>query len=203
MQYFSYKDNTKEYTGSGPAQIDPLESEKQGQNIYLLPANAVFAAPPEEKDGFARVWNGTAWEYAEDRRGTKYWLPGDTWQSEPHEMKELGALPEGAVLERPAKTPEELAREKLDKAKAERAEAVQNIAVEVDGMVFDGNEDAQRRISVAITTADITGQQRVDWVLKNNTVADVTRGQLEKVLALSMQKMQELWTKPYEGSHAE
>lgn len=197
MQYYSYTADTKEYIGKGLAQLDPLESKKQGREIWLLPKNATFTAPPEEKDGFARVWNGTAWEYIEDRRGTEYWLPGDTCQSEPHEMKELGPLPEGALLERPAKTPEELEQEELAKAKAERAEAVQNIAVEVDGMVFDGNEDAQRRISVAITTADITGQQRVDWVLKNNTVANVTREQLEKVLALSMQKMQELWTKPY------
>lgn len=101
------------------------------------------------------------------------------------------------MLERPAKPQEQIEKEQLEQAKAERAEAVENIAVEVDGMVFDGNEDAQRRISVAITTADITGQQSVDWVLKNNTVANVTREQLEKVLALSMQKMQELWTKPY------
>lgn len=199
MQYHSYTADTKEYTESGICQKDPLESQKQGQDVWLLPANATFTAPLEAKDAFAVVWNGTAWEYIEDRRGTEYWLAGDTWQSAPRVMKELGALPDGALLERPAKTSEELEAEELAKAKAERAEAVQNIEVEVDGMVFDGNEDAQRRISVAITTANITGQQTVDWVLKNNTVANVTRAQLEQVLALSMQKMQELWTLPYEG----
>lgn len=197
MKYYSYAEDTNEFIGQGTAQPDPLESKKQGHEIWLLPKNATFSAPPEEKDGFARVWNGTAWEYIEDRRGTEYWLPGDTWQTPAREMKELGPLPEGALLERPAKTPEEISHEELAKAKAERAEAVQNIAVEVDGMIFDGNEDAQRRISVAITTANITGQQSVDWVLKNNTVANVTREQLEKVLALSMQKMQRLWTLPY------
>ena len=103
----------------------------------------------------------------------------------------------GALLERPAKPQEQIEKERLEAAKAERAQAVQNIAVEVDGMIFDGNEDAQRRISVAITTANITGQQTVDWVLKNNTVANVTREQLERVLALSMQEMQRLWTLPY------
>lgn len=197
MFYYSYSEENNEYTGGGIAQSDPLESKKQGHEVWLLPANATFTAPPEKKDGFAAVWNGTAWEYIEDRRGTEYWLPGDTWQTPAREMKELGPLPDGAVLERPAKTPEELAREELAKAKAERAEAVRNIAVEVDGMVFDGNEDAQRRISIALTTGNITGQQTVDWVLKNNTVATVTRGQLEKVLSLSMQEMQRLWTLPY------
>ena len=172
MLYYSYKEKTKEYIGTGTAQPDPLESKKQGHEVWLLPKNATFSAPPEEKDGFARVWNGI-------------------------EMKELGALPDGALLERPAKPQEQIEKERLEAAKAERAQAVQNIVVEVDGMVFDGNEDAQRRISVAITTANITGQQTVDWVLKNNTVAHVTRGQLEQVLALSMQKMQELWTLPY------
>ena len=98
------------------------------------------------------------------------------------------------VFTPPVKTPEQI----LQEAKAERNQAVNNIVVEVDGMEFDGNEDAQRRISVAITTANITGQKSVDWVLKNNTVANVTREQLERVLALSMQEMQRLWTLPYE-----
>ena len=201
MQYYSYLEETKEYAGTGTAQTDPLESNKQGENVYLLPANAVFTAPLEAKEGYAVIWNRADWEYVEDHRGVEYWLPGDTWQTPAREMKELGALPDGALLERPAKTHGEIESERLEQAKSERAQAVQDIAVTVDGMVFDGNEDAQRRISVAIATANISGQTEVEWVLKDNTVVLVTLEQLEKVLVLSMQKMQELWTKPYKDNN--
>lgn len=201
MQYYSYLEETKEYAGTGTAQPDPLESNKQGESVWLLPANAVFTAPLEAKEGYAVVWNYTMWEYVEDHRGTEYWLPGDTWQTPAREMKELGALPDGALLERPAKTHGEIEKERLEQAKSERAQAVQDIAVTVDGMVFDGNEDAQRRISVAIATANISGQTEVEWVLKDNTVVLVSREQLEKVLVLSMQKMQDLWTKPYKDDN--
>lgn len=197
MQYYSYTADTNEFIGQGTAQLDPLESKKQGHEVWLLPKNATFAAPLDEKDGFARIWNGTAWKYIEDNRGTEYWLPGDTWETPAREIKELGTLPDGAMLERPAKPQEQIEKEQLEQAKAERAEAVENITVEVDGMVFDGNEDAQRRITIALTTSDLTGQSEVEWVLKNNTTAMVTRKQLEQVLILSMQKMQELWVKPY------
>lgn len=202
MQYYSYCEESKEYTGAETAQIDPLESNRQGKDVYLLPANAVFVEPLEKKEGHAVMWNGADWEYVEDHRGVEYWLPGDAWQTPAREMKEIGALPDGALLERPAKTPGEIEKERLEQAKSERAQAVQDIAVTVDGMVFDGNEDAQRRISVAIATANISGQTEVEWVLKDNTVVLVSREQLEKVLVLSMQKMQELWTKPYKDDNA-
>lgn len=85
---------------------DPLESELAGKAVWLLPANATLTAPPAEA-GKVAVWNGTAWELWEDNRGTKYWLPGDAWQVEPREMKDLGQIPEGAVLTRPEPTEKE------------------------------------------------------------------------------------------------
>ena len=103
MIYYSYTADTSEFIGQGTAQPDPLESKKQGKEVFLLPRNATFTPLPEEKDGFARCWNGMAWEYVEDNRGTEYWLPADTWEAPAREMKELGALPDGALLERPAK----------------------------------------------------------------------------------------------------
>lgn len=116
MQYYSYSEDTKEYTGYDNAQLDPLETEIQGQDVYLLPANATFIAPPEHKDGFAIVLNGADWEYFEDNRGKKYWLQGDTWQSEPREMKELGTMPENALFEKPKQTIEELKQQKAIEA---------------------------------------------------------------------------------------
>lgn len=96
-----------EYSHAEPCQFDPLESEQKGEAVWLLPANSTFTAPPAAESGKVAVWNGTAWELREDNRGTKYWLPGDTWDSAPREMKGLGPLPEGTMLERPEPTEQE------------------------------------------------------------------------------------------------
>ena len=93
----------------------------------------------------------------------------------------------------PAPTPEET----LALAKARRAAAVASIVVEVDGLPFDGDEDAQRRMNNALTVGDLSGQSSTPWVLADNSVREVTRAQLEKALVLSVQRMAELWMLPY------
>lgn len=90
----------------------------------------------------------------------------------------------------------------LDKAKTERAEAVEKITVEVDGMVFDGDETAQGRMGRTIAAAvalgvDIETYTQV-WVLADNTVATPTIKQLAQALKLAGEAQTALWTKPYE-----
>lgn len=114
MQTYKYNADTKEFLYSEEAFLDPLETEQQGHDVYLLPADSTFTAPLDSKEGYAVCWNGTAWEYIEDHRqkrdmggvpiectGTAYWMPEDTWQSPARYMTELGPLPEGAVTVRP------------------------------------------------------------------------------------------------------
>ena len=65
MKAYRYNSENKKYEGEATCQIDPLESEIAGKEIYLLPADCTYKVPPEEKDGFDIVWNGDAWEYKE------------------------------------------------------------------------------------------------------------------------------------------
>lgn len=124
MQTYKYNADTKEYLYSEEAFLDPLETEKAGKPIYLLPADSTFTEPLTAKDGYAVCWNGKAWEYIEDHRqkrdkggvvvensGTPYWLPGDTWQTPARYMSELGKLPEGAMLEKPEKPKDVILKE--------------------------------------------------------------------------------------------
>lgn len=113
MNVYKYNDNS-EYIGTEKALLDPLETEQQGENIYLLPANATFTAPPAEKEGFARVWTGEAWQEVEDHRGVEYWLPEDTYGAPAREMKDLGPLPENAIFTPPEQTKEEKKNEKAN-----------------------------------------------------------------------------------------
>ena len=102
----------------------------------------------------------------------------------------------------PEPTAEELAAQELAAAKAERAEAVDKIVVEVDGMKFDGNEAAQSRMSRTVSIAVAQGYDldttKRTWVLADNTVAQVTVRQLAKACELAGNEQTRLWTVPYE-----
>jgi hypothetical protein len=80
--------------GETEAQKDPLESEKQGKAVYLVPAMATLEPPPPKSEGKITKWNGSSWEV----------LPEPP---SPEELKEEPTPP----------TPEEIAKtEKLSKA---------------------------------------------------------------------------------------
>lgn len=124
MNVYKYNENG-EYIGTEEALLDPLETKQQGENIYLLPANATFTAPTEPQDGYVNVWNGTAWEQVEDNSGVEYWLPEDKFGAPAREMKELGALPEGATTTPPEQTQDEKNQELANVAKVK----LENLAV--------------------------------------------------------------------------
>lgn len=87
--------------------------------------------------------------------------------------------------------------EALAQAKAERAAAVAAITVTVDGMVFDGDEQAQERMARAVTLAD-SWDERTEWVLHDNTVATVTADQLKRACKAAGKAQTALWTVPYQ-----
>lgn len=65
MKVYLYDEITKEFIMEEDAHIDPLETKKKGENVYLLPANATFKEPMQAKEGFKIVFNGNVWEYQE------------------------------------------------------------------------------------------------------------------------------------------
>ena len=106
-QLHMYDLKTGEYTGSRDATQRP-----NGEYILEATGATPVALPASIPSGHVARWTGDAWETVEDHRqhmdergrkegGTQYWLPGDTWRSEPRYIDELGPLPESALLERP------------------------------------------------------------------------------------------------------
>ena len=108
----------------------------------------------------------------------------------------------GVVYAERELTPEEQEAQDLAIAKRERAIKVAAIKVEVDGMTFDGDESAQSRMARAITAAETAGLESTVWVLADNTVATVTKAQLQQALSKAMLAMAELWTAPYSEAKA-
>ena len=68
-----------------------------------------------KREGFPDMITRYGAEYPQD--GTEYWLPGDTHETPARIMKEVGPLPDGAMLERPAK-PEPTVFEKITEVQA-------------------------------------------------------------------------------------
>lgn len=86
-------------------------------------------------------------------------------------------------------------------SKNERSDAVSKITVEIDGMVFDGDEISQERMSRTVVAAAATGETgdaTTTWVLHDNTIAQPTISQLARALRAAGEEQTKLWTVPYE-----
>ena len=61
MKAYSY-DQEGRYTGPHECQQDPVRSESAERDVYLLPADATWTAPPAyDPKAEIPVWSGTAW----------------------------------------------------------------------------------------------------------------------------------------------
>lgn len=65
---YRYDQEKKTFQQSEEMLKDPLESELQGKDIWLLPADCTLIEPPEAKEGFDIIFNGDAWEYKEQEK---------------------------------------------------------------------------------------------------------------------------------------
>ena len=92
--------------------------------------------------------------------------------------------------------PEPTQEELLEQAKAERAAAVAALTVEVDGMVFDGDEKAQERMARAVLMAE-SPEETTEWVLADSSVAVVTAEQLRRACRAAGKAQGALWVVPY------
>lgn len=68
MKIYLYDRDTKEYICGKNAFLDPLETKKQGKEVYLIPANAVLDEPPAAVEGKAIVF-ADGWQLVDDNRG--------------------------------------------------------------------------------------------------------------------------------------
>ncbi len=183
MKYvYKYDEKTKEYLGKAEALLDPLETQLQQKEIYLLPAYATFSAPTLQQ-GQVSVFKEGAWENIEDNRGKEYWLPEDKYGAPAREMKELGPLPEGAMLTAPERTLDEVKADKVQSLKAER-DSKEVKPITYNGNSYDYDDKARERINAAIIALDVQGADAsIDWTTADNADVKVTANDLRMVIA--------------------
>lgn len=184
MKYvYKYDEKTKEYLGKAEALLDPLETQLQQKEIYLLPADATFSAPTLQQ-GYVSVFKEGAWENIEDNRGKEYWLPEDKYGAPAREMKEMGPLPEGAMLTAPERTLEEVKAAKIAELKAER-DSREVEPITYNGNSYDYDDKARERINAAIIALDVQGADAsIDWTTADNADVKVTANDLRMVIAM-------------------
>lgn len=183
MKYvYKYDEKTKEYLGKAEALLDPLETQLQQKEIYLLPADATFSEPTLQ-EGYVSVFKEGAWENLEDNRGKEYWLKDDAYGTPAHKMETLGALPADAVFTPPQKTLEQVKQEKIIALKATRdMNEVEPITYQ--GYSFDYDSKARERISAAIIALEGAGVSATfTWTTSNNQDVKVTASDLRGVIA--------------------
>ena len=192
MIFYTYDEKTKEYTGTQNGFIDPLETKKQGKNVYLVPANATDKKPLETKENQAVIFNGSEWEIVADYRNKTYYIG-----TEQHEMKELGDLPNGATLEpvEPKKTLEELKSEKLVELTAITSK-FDNQLVNTDMIIksslgFSINADLRSQLNIHRLIN--IGTEPVSFVIADNTTADLSLAQLNILISECEENMQYLF----------
>ena len=183
MKTYHYDPTTKEYTHSEPAILDPLETKQQGREIYLLPANATFIKPIPA-DGYATVYNGTAWEHIEDNRGKRYWLAEDEYGTPARTMSHLGALPNGATLTAPPKPFTRTKEEALTAAKETFAARRDRVRY-VDGYGYDCASDDITNFMAAYTPLLVAGeglpQYKVHLPSGDKTIVTLTADTMTRV----------------------
>lgn len=79
--------------------------------------------------------------------------------------------------------------------KNQRGVEVDAITVEVEGMVFDGNEQSQQRMDRAARTMEQMTIPTMRWKLSDNSFVDVTASQLTQATALAGQQQADIWEK--------
>lgn len=62
-------------------------------------------------------------------------------------------------------------------------------------MMFDGDEVSQDRMARSIIALDLG--ETVQWVLADNSIAQVTRGQLREALRKAGMAQTAIWADPY------
>ena len=105
MLLSTYDPITKEYTGQKQANLDPLETELQGHEVFAIPAFATHVSPILE-EGKVSVYDidSKTWTNYADNRGL---LVYDKKTGEPFVINTIGDIPDNYVTEKPFMLQEE------------------------------------------------------------------------------------------------
>lgn len=200
MLIYNYDTETKEYTYSEEAYLDPEETKKQGKNVYLIPANATKKKPPTPQANETVIFNNTSWQIIPDYRGM--YMVNENMQ--PKKIESFGELPQGyipitpeqaaiiitnpyyyiwdngTIIVNPDHEAEELEAAKNEKYAENDTKAAQSryskeftLILQDKVCVFDTKETTQADLLTAFAVCS-TGATYDGWVTNNGVEIDLT-----------------------------
>lgn len=89
------------------------------------------------------------------------------------------------------RTPEEIQQGLYNQWKAERQSKVDNIEVELNGIIYQGDETSQTRLSRAVSVMEDTDTTM--WVAKDNSVNELSKADLKYILREAGIKQTLIW----------
>ena len=164
---YAYKyDSDFYYAGQQDCQLDPIATEREGHEVWLLPANCTWEEPLTDKEGYKVKWNGNEWKYEE--------IP-------------VPPEPEPPTLE-------EVKEQKINELKAVR-DAKEMEPVLYAARKFDFDSKSYERITAAIYALDMQGAtSTISWTLADNSSTPVTANDLRGVIAAAAVRSDALHT---------
>ncbi len=186
--YAEYDGEVKQITRPATKTITDLERViNLGKPQGVLDKVAELVAEGEHWlffDDFCEWQNAhTAWETKRDN-----FEPVELEDESFSEFEEVEPLAPTEVRRTSVEVFAPYAREAFKEA---RAAAVSAITVEVDGMIFDGDEVSQSRMARAAFAMIETDQ--INWVLANNEVVSINRDTLRRALLAAGDAQVALW----------
>lgn len=143
------------------------------------------------------VITGIRWSYF-DKFTTYYKMLLDTKEYNKSNPDNLKSLPEEPIKQ----TVEEIRNDLIEvtnpyrhsRYKVDRGEAVDNLLIEVDGHVLDGNEVSQDRMVRAITILRMKPEgTTTHWKLADNSIVELNLDQFERALEKAAVGLSEIW----------
>lgn len=167
------------------------DSDKSPSGAWNIPGDCVEVAPPTEKENYIPVWNGAAWVETEDYRGKEYWLPGDTYGTPGREVKEIGPLPEGAMLTPPEQTLDDVKTAKIAEMKAERDRREQ-LPIEYNGVSYDYDLKSAFKLDKARTRIRVRQLDNQPWIDAESGIQALTETDIDQIDALAADRSNNL-----------
>lgn len=177
MKIYIYDKKTKELKAEIEAPLDPLESAKQGKNIYMLPASATFVKPKQNTPNKINIWDGAKWELLDDYRGYQIY---NTSNKEIKTIENIGetTIQEGYTTLEPfefsiwngkkwvddIETLKEIQKNKINEEK-ERAEFTPFTYNEI---TIDADAKSQSNIQAKMIELSISKAPETTWVTYDN-----------------------------------
>lgn len=144
MIIYNYDSDTKEYTYSCEASLDPQETINQGKDVYLIPDYATTVQPPTAQINEVIIYDN-GWKVEADFRG-QYIVNEDMT---PVLVEEIGELPDGYIV---------ISEQEAQKIKEDDLYYIISDGHLIENPNYEADKTArerQRRDALTLTPADV------------------------------------------------